>query len=142
MPESASRVGVSGPGGSCAWSGGGVWSGGCAWPGGVVCLVWGVSGPGGSASAPCGIPPPTPHPPRSRHTSPPVNRMTNRCKNITLATTSLRPVNIYIVFALADPRWLSGTSPHTPAVQILSFSCSFGQKICKILDPPLVWMVM
>ena len=26
---------------------------------------------------------------------PPVNRMTNRCKNITLATTSLRPVNIF-----------------------------------------------
>ena len=34
---------------------------------------------------------------------PPVNRMTDRCKNITLATTSLRPVNItyllHIVFA-------------------------------------------
>ena len=27
-----------------------------------------------------------------RQTPPPVNRMTNRCKNITLATTSLRPV--------------------------------------------------
>ena len=26
--------------------------------------------------------------------TPPVNRMTDRCKNITLATTSLRPVNI------------------------------------------------
>ena len=25
---------------------------------------------------------------------PPVNRMTNRCKNITLATTSLRPVKV------------------------------------------------
>ena len=56
------------------------------------------------------------HPPRSRHhppradtphgsrppqeqttpgaDTPPVNRMTNRCKNITLATTSLRPVNM------------------------------------------------
>ena len=33
---------------------------------------------------------PTPPPP------PPVNRMTNRCKNITLATTSLRPVIIAI----------------------------------------------
>ena len=26
--------------------------------------------------------------------TPPVNRMTDRCKNITLATTSLRPVNM------------------------------------------------
>ena len=40
---------------------------------------------GGSASVPCGIPPPPP---------PPVNRMTDRCKNITLATTSLQPVKI------------------------------------------------
>ena len=55
----------------CAWSGG--WW--CAWLGGV-------SGPGGSASVPCGIPPP------------PVNRMTNRCKNITLAITSLRLVKM------------------------------------------------
>ena len=29
--------------------------------------------------------------------SPPVNRMTDRCKNITLATTSLRPVKIPIM---------------------------------------------
>ena len=45
---------------------------------------WGVSScPGGS---PCrGVLPVTP----------PVNRMTNRCKNITLATTSLRPVHIH-----------------------------------------------
>ena len=50
-------------------------------PGG---LVWGgVPDRGGSASVPSGIPPP-----------PLVNRMTDRCKNITLATTSLRPVKI------------------------------------------------
>ena len=61
--------------------GGGVSGPGC------VCLVWGcVPGPGGSASVPCGIPPP------------PVNRMTNRCKNITLATTSLRPVIISLQY--------------------------------------------
>ena len=93
--------GVSGLGGGvsglgvCAWSGGvcvsgqGGW---CAWSGGgVVCLVPGgvsdpgcVPGLGGGVCVwcvPCGIPP-----------APPVNRMTNRCKNITLATTSLRPV--------------------------------------------------
>ena len=64
--------GVPGPGGS------GLGGGWCVWSGGV-CLVGGL----GSASVPSGIPP-----------SPPVNRITNRCKNITLATTSLRPVTI------------------------------------------------
>ena len=62
-------------GGWCVWSGGCAWSGGvCAWSGGGLpqCLV--------------GYHPPGPG------TPPPVNRMTNRCKNITLATTSLRPV--------------------------------------------------
>ena len=54
------------------------------------CLIWGVSAPGGM-SDPGGVSalgggsasdmPPSP-----------VNRMTDRCKNITLATTSLRPV--------------------------------------------------
>ena len=71
---------MSATGGVCS---GGVSAWGCAL-GGVcsqwgVCLLPGVSAPGGSVHA--GIP----------HT-PPVNRMTNRCKNITLATTSLRPV--------------------------------------------------
>ena len=58
------------PGGVC--SRGGVWSRGEGW-------VW--SGPRGEWY-------PTMHWSRT----PPVNRMTNRCKNITLATTSLRPV--------------------------------------------------
>ena len=56
--------------GWCAWSGGGGVSGSGGWsvpgPGGRVCLGY--------------------------HHPPPVNRITNRCKNITLATTSLRPV--------------------------------------------------
>ena len=63
-------------------------------PGGG-CLLWGVSAPGGvsaprgwSASVHAGIP----HTPPTREQTPPMNRMTNRCKNITLATTSLRPV--------------------------------------------------
>ena len=78
--------GVSGPGGVWSW---GVWSRGVwsrgVWsqrglvpggsgPGGV--WSWGVSGRGGSAG----------------QVPPPVNRMTNRCKNITLAKTSFRPV--------------------------------------------------
>ena len=46
-----------------------------------------MSGPGGvSAPGGCGIPACT------EADIPPVNRMTDRCKNITLATTSLRPV--------------------------------------------------
>ena len=68
---------VSGLGGS-AWSGGvSAWSGGC------------LPGPGGWSLIRGGIPACTEADPL-----PPVNRMTDRCKNITLATTSLRPVKI------------------------------------------------
>ena len=122
MPESASR-GVGGGGvGWCAWSGRGVSGPGGGVPGlgGVVGLVrgggWvpglgggvpsrggggGVPGPGGgSASVPCGIPPP-----------PPVNRMTNRCKNITLATTSLRPVITCKLYCFESVNELLGPGP-------------------------------
>ena len=77
--------GVSAPGGVLHSRGvcskGGVWSGG-------VCSG-GVSGRGGS---PCrgGLARRTP--PGWENPSPPVNRMTNKCKNITLAKTSFRPV--------------------------------------------------
>ena len=54
------------PGGRCTWSGGYLVWGGCTWSGGVPGQV-------------------LPHF---------VNRMTNRCKNITLAKTSFRPVII------------------------------------------------
>ena len=98
--SACSGGGLPGPGG---WGclpgrGGGV----CLVPGGVgsawsrgVCLVWGgLPGPGGCLPGPGGGLPQCMlgyHPPGTRQT-PPVNRMTNRCKNITLATTSLRPV--------------------------------------------------
>ena len=59
--------------------GGGV----CLVPGGGVCLVGGSPCQGG-LTGPGGACPETP--------SPPVNRITDTCKNITLATTSLRPV--------------------------------------------------
>ena len=64
---------MSGPGGSA-------WSGGC------------LPGRGGVESDPGegGIPACTEADP------PPVNRMTDRCKNNTLATTSLRPVKILL----------------------------------------------
>ena len=60
-----------GPGGVCLVQGGSAWS----WGG--VCLVRGgcLPGPGGGSPE-----------------TPPVNRITDTCKNITLATTSLRPV--------------------------------------------------
>ena len=61
-------VGVSAPRGGLFPEG--VWSGGVSAPGGM------------SASVHTGIP------------HPPVNRITHTCKNITLATTSLRPVII------------------------------------------------
>ena len=77
--------GVSAPGGESAPRGcllGGVCSGGCLVPGG--CLLRGRGG---------GIPACTEADPL-----PPVNRMTDRCKNITLATTSLRPVKILNIY--------------------------------------------
>ena len=85
---------VSSPGGLPGLGGGGVWSGGggvwsrgvvSAWSGGWS-LIWGVvSDLGRYPSMHWGRP------------FPPVNRMTYRCKNITLATTSLRPVNILVI---------------------------------------------
>ena len=74
--------GVSMPGGLVSAAGGVSRLGGVCSGGGVVSMVV-VSGPGGS---PC--------------QTPPVNRMTDRCKNITLAKTSFRPV---ISLILAHP---------------------------------------
>ena len=105
MLESASRGGgLSGPGGGSAWSGGalGAWGGlpgrgvclvqegGSAWSRGA-CLVWGgLPGLGGGVSAwswgGSGIPACT-----EADTLHPCGQ-TDTCKNITLATTSLRPV--------------------------------------------------
>ena len=79
--------GLPGLGGGSAWSRGSAWSGGSAWSWGVclvrrclpgqrgVCLVWGVSAWFWGVLR-----------------RPPVDRITDTCKNITLATTSLRPV--------------------------------------------------
>ena len=61
------------------WVGGYLVPGGVPCPGGVYLVPGGVPGPGGCTWL--GTPPP-----------PLVNRMTNRCKNITLAKTSFRPV--------------------------------------------------
>ena len=110
--------GVPGPGG-CTWSRGGVpgprgvylvrgvggtWSrGGCTWSGGERGCTWsrgGVPGPGGCTwSRGMGVP--------GQVLPPPVNRMTNRCKNITLAKTSFRPVIIRpSAVVLASVEWL------------------------------------
>ena len=56
-------------------------------PGGVSDLG-GMSDPGGGSDA-GGL---------STSDTPPMNRMTDRCKNITLATTSLRPVKMCALF--------------------------------------------
>ena len=104
MPESASGGGLLQ--GACLLLGGcllrGVSAtGGVSAPGG--CLLWGVCSQGVSVpigSAPGGVV--SQH--ALRQTPPPVNRMTNRCKNITLATTSLRPVtksrDVYLSFVI------------------------------------------
>ena len=60
-------------GGVPAWRGGACWGGGC--------LLGGMPAGGGVCWG--GVPGQVP---------PPVNRMTDRCKNITLAKTSFRPV--------------------------------------------------
>ena len=71
----------------CPWGcacPGGAYPGGCTYRG--VCSWGGVSSRGGGVgvcSRGMGV---------CLIHAPPVNRMTNRCKNITLATTSLRPV--------------------------------------------------
>ena len=80
-------------GGGSPWSGGfSLVPGGSAWSGGVLpggCLP----GLGGSPWSWGGLPGPGGSPCRGGSPeTPPVNRITDTCKNITLATTSLRPV--------------------------------------------------
>ena len=76
LPESAAGRGVSASGG-CLLPRGGVCFQGVSAPGGGECLLWGVSQ-------------------HALRQTPPVNRMTDTSKNITLATTSLRPVKIWL----------------------------------------------
>ena len=140
MPESASRGGVSGREGGVSGPGGGVPGlGGVPGPGG------GVSGPGGvCAWSGGGLPQCLVgcQPPRIRHTTPPVNRMTNRCKNITLATTSLRPVTSlesfrrYVAIIINTCPWYVQFSyPHSPP----DMSCSTtGISVnCQMLKPEI-----
>ena len=89
FPGGVCSGGVSAPGGSvpggCLFRGDGLLPGGVCCQGGLLpvggrgCLLGGVWSRG------IGIP-------ACSEADPPVNRMTDRCKNITLATTSLRPV--------------------------------------------------
>ena len=97
-PRGVPGPGVSAPRGVCSW-GGVPGPGGCLLPGGClalggvpslegclvlgvcVCLLWGVCSRG--VSAPGGVPGAG-----GCQVLPPVNRMTNRCKNITLPQTS------------------------------------------------------
>ena len=75
---------------------------------GGACLLWGVSTPRGSFCSGGW------HPSMLRGRHPPVNRMTNRRKNITLATTSFRPVKITQVY-------------------LRSIELMLHQKVCSIL---------
>ena len=92
------------PGGLCfPW---GCFPGGVCFPG--VCASRGVCFPGEGVCFPGegGVLPggyPSIHWGRS---PPPVNRMTDRCKNITLATTSLRPVKTAFSFSFNTHYWI------------------------------------
>ena len=85
------------PGGVLLGTWGGVLlgSGGFSLPGGGFCLVqgWvGLPGPrGGGGGSP---------------ETPPVNRITDTCKNITLATTSLRPVKTRLFVKIENCQFL------------------------------------
>ena len=72
--------------------------GGCLLPGGVL-PSWGVlpSQGGGGCLLPGGGVVVSQHALRQTHPPPPVNRISDTSKNITLATTSLRPVIIHYV---------------------------------------------
>ena len=140
MLESASWGGVPGLGG--VLNPGGVLSlGGCVPGSGGVsgsggCLLWGVSALGG-VSAPGGLLqggllPGGGIPACTEADTPPVNRMTDRCKNITLATTSLRlviiriwvfppPMNV-LTFHTTLPDWQNTIDMSVPPFQ------SFGAK--------------
>ena len=85
-----SRGVLLGPGGVSAWSGGGF----SLVQAGVLLVPGGRGSPWSQGGSPCqgGLPGPggiLQRPP------PPVYRITDTCKNITLATTSLRPVKTY-----------------------------------------------
>ena len=111
-----------GPGGWCAWSGGGfsLPGGGLPGPGvggGVVCLVRGgvpvlrrVLPAGGVSAWSQG----------GSQENPPVNRITDTCKNITLATTSLRPVITFVIPPLI-------VHLHCPTPRPISIQCGQNQ---------------
>ena len=72
--------------------------GGCTWSWGVYLVLGGVPGPGGGCTW---------------SGTPPVNRMTNRCKNITLPQTSFAGGN-NVCFSLVRQ------DVHTPQINALS----------------------
>ena len=85
--------------------GGLLWSGGSAPRG----LLWGVYAPRGCAPGGSGLGESAQGGgiPACTEADSPVNRMTNRCKNITLATTSLRPVIKIGIVTMYKVSWLS-----------------------------------
>ena len=83
-------------------------------PGGL-CLLWGVSAPGGRC---VWYPTCT-----EADTPPPVDRITDACKNITLATTSLRPVKTAKSTQLLPASWYHFG---------VSICCTFSMKMNQI----------
>ena len=108
-----SRGGVPGPGGGVPGPGGGTWSrGGCTWSRGGYLV---------------------------RYSPPPVNRMKNRCKNITLAKTSFRPVKIVPCEWTLNSgfsrnlRWFHGLMDETLFLLWMIY-LSIVRKICQLVQ--------
>ena len=151
MPESASRRGVcsggvSAPGwcllqgvsarGCLLWGDVYSWGGVCS--GGVCsrgCLLQGMSTPGGVCSGGCLLQGgvcswgwyPSMH--WGRH--PPVNRMTDRCKNITLATTSLQPVKKVNSRLISVDRFLT---VNVYRLTLLTYASALGDRLAASLS--------
>ena len=68
--------------------------------------------------------------------TPPVNRMTNRCKNITLATTSLRPVKMHFMFMESDTKTQPFWDTKTTTISFLDIQLLRTERrniiLCKV----------
>ena len=144
LPRGCLLQGVSALGGVCSWgcllggvcSGGmsalgcllkgGVYSRGCLLPGGVCSggSAWRVSAPGVCLLLGGGIPACT------EADTPPVNRMTDRCKNITLAT-SLRPVKKVNSRLISVDRFLT---VNVYRLILLTYASALGDRLAVSLS--------
>ena len=127
------------PAGGCTWYRGGTWSQGCTWSWGVY-LVRGCTWSRGGVPA-WGVP---------AQVLPPVNRMTNRCKNITLPQTSFAGGNknwtiflcnsltLSLLHAQVGVRVSGWTSISTVSFSVFS---QLNQRFFGLLFVPCAWKI-